>query len=149
MVITEAIPLLQTIFRGRMDIRLCQDTGDAVFINKSLSREDLDTLSVATVLDKPETVSQRLVIQLKSFLTDWFLDTTYGVPYLQEILGRKGVRKGYIDNIIRGEIMKESGVREITYFNSTLSSKRVYELSFRVKTSDNSISEIIKLDKLL
>lgn len=123
-----------------------QDTGDAVFINSPITTLNSSEI---TVESKKDTVAQRLVIQLKSFLGDWFLDTSYGIPYLQEILGRKGVRKSYIDGIMRREILKESGVKGIIDFESTLSPSRVYSLVFRVKVSDNTVSDIIKIDKVI
>lgn len=129
-----------------MDIRLDKETGDAIFINKPLTLSDRETLNKAVVRDMPDTVAQRLAIRLRTFLSEWFMDTEYGTPYFQEILGKKNLRKSYIDSIMRSEIMKESGVKEIGDFYSDLSPSRVYSLNFKVRCVDGSVSDVIRID---
>lgn len=91
------------------------------------------------------TVAQRLRIRLLTFLSEWFLDTTYGIPYYEQILGRK-TSKSVVDRIFQTEILKEQGVLEILEFSSTLGSSRQYSMSFRVRTDKNQDTDIIAIN---
>jgi hypothetical protein len=115
-----------------MDIKLDSD-GDAVFINGAL------TLAGITYYAQ-DVVAQRLTIHLRTWLGEWFMDTTYGVPYLQRILV-KNVSKTTVDNILREEILKEVGVLEIQEFTSTFDAgTRSYACNFTVLTREGSAS---------
>ena len=90
-----------------------------------------------------ETVAQRLFIRLRTFLGEWFLNTAYGVPYFTEVLGKK-TSKSAVDLIMQQQILAEVGVKEITYFNSTLINRQ-YSLNFRVKVVDGSTTDTISI----
>lgn len=116
-----------------MDIKVDKDTGDAVFINGPL------TLAGITHYAQ-DVVAQRLSIRLKTWLGGWFFDTTYGVPYIQQIL-KKNVSKVTVDNILREEILKEPGVLEIQKFTSNFdAATRQYDCSFTILTREGSAS---------
>lgn len=91
------------------------------------------------------TVAQRLRIRLLTFLSEWFLDTQYGIPYYEQILGRK-TSKSVVDRIFQTEILKEQGVLEILEFSSTLGSSRQYSMSFRVRTDKNQDTDVITIN---
>ena len=118
-----------------MDLKL-DSSGDCVFIN--------GPLTVAGVTNKArDVVAQRLSIRLKTWLGEWFLDTTYGIPYLTRILV-KGVSKTTVDNILREEILKEPGVLEIQKFTSSFDpGTRLYNCDFIVLTREGSASVVI------
>lgn len=80
-----------------------------------------------------ETVAQRLFIMLRTFQGEWFLNTQHGVPYWQSILGKK-TSKAAVDLILQQKILAENGVKELTYFKSTLVNRK-YELTFKVKVT--------------
>jgi len=79
-----------------------------------------------------QTVAQRLKIRLLTFQEEWFLDTTYGVPWFQRLLGKKQTSKSAIDLIFQQKILEEDGVKEITSFESTFTNRQ-YSLIFKVK----------------
>ena len=112
--------------------------GDVTFYNYPLTREQMTCGLKASV-------SQRLVTRLKTFKGEWFMDNTYGFPYFQEVLGKK-ISKEDVDNIYRREILKERGVKNLTYFKSTLSKDRVYKLEFRISVGDGVFSDVIGLE---
>lgn len=112
--------------------------GDVIFYNYPLTKEQM-------TCGLKSSVSQRLVTRLKTFKGEWFMDNTYGFPYFQEVLGKK-INKEDVDNIYRREILKERGVKNLTYFKSTLSKDRVYKLEFRISVGDGVFSDVIGLE---
>lgn len=119
-----------------MDIRLTD--GDAVFINGPL------TLAGITQ-SAQDVVAQRLTIRLKTFFSEWFINTAYGVPYYEQIL-KKNVSKTTVDNIFREQILAESGVLEIQSFTSTFDAyTRLYSCSFTVLTREGSASVTVSV----
>lgn len=110
--------------------------GDMVFINGSTPITD----------EFVDAVAQRVFILLRTFESEWYLNDTTGVPYLTRILGQK-VEKSTVDRILQQKILEQSGVADILEFNSTLSGKRVYEVSMRIRTTGgDSFRETLVLE---
>lgn len=114
-----------------MDI-LLDENGDISFVNGE-----------TPVTRGIEVVAQRLSIRLHTFQGEYIFNTLYGVPWFQQILGRK-VRKQQIDNIMQQQILLEEGVLEIVEFNSTYT-RGVYTLVFRVKIDETAITDAIEI----
>ena len=95
-----------------------------------------------TTQSRVDVVAQRLLIRLRNFEGEWFLDTSYGVPYWS-ILGHK-IKKSAVDLIFQREILAENGVKELTFFESTFENRK-YTLSFRVKVTTGDETETITL----
>lgn len=96
-----------------------------------------------TTQSRVDIVAQRLRIRLLTFREEWFLDTGYGIPYFQRILGHK-IKKSAVDLIFQREILAENGVKELTFFESTFENRK-YTLSFRVKVTTGDETETITL----
>lgn len=112
-----------------MDIAL--NGYDAKFVNGP----DISSMVVKLPAD---VVAQRLTIRLRTFFSEWFINTDYGVPYFERIL-RKGVNKTTVDNILREQILDEVGVLEIVSFDSTFNAgARTYSCSFQVRTASGT-----------
>ena len=109
--------------------------GDLTFKNGPLT-------SAYTTQSRVDVVAQRLHIRLLTWREEWFLDTSYGVPYWS-ILGRK-IKKSAVDLIFQREILAENGVKELTFFESTFENRK-YTLSFRVKVTTGDETETITL----
>lgn len=91
------------------------------------------------------TVAQRLKIKLMTFKNEWFLDTSIGMPYFQQIL-KRGVSKTTIDVIFQEAILSEPDVLEIIEFNSIIDTiERSYQLSFKVRTNQNQITNYVDI----
>jgi len=116
-----------------MDLLLDPVSHDCVFINGA----------TPVTLERTEVVAQRLKIKLLTFRGEWFLDLGYGIPYFSRILGHKN-KKGVVDQIFQTAILEERGVREITFFESTLVN-RVYSINFRVKVTSGDETETITI----
>lgn len=119
-----------------MDLLMDYNSKDLVFHNGPLTKE-------YTTQPFVDTVKQRLFILLHTFMEEWFLDTTYGIPYWQSILGKK-TTKSAVDLIFQQKILAENGVKEITEFSSTFVN-RVYSLSFRVKVATGEVTDLITI----
>lgn len=119
-----------------MDLLLNPDTNDLVFINGKCPVTQLLT----------EIVAQRLKVTLYTFLGEWFLDTTVGVPYFQQIFGKIRT-KATIDLIFQRIIASDPDVIEILSFDSSLTPEtRGYAMTFQVRVTDNTESLPITIE---
>lgn len=119
-----------------MDLKLDFNTGDLIFHNGPLTPK-------YTTQPFVETVAQRLFILLRTFEEEWFLDLTHGIPYFQSILGKK-TTKSAVDTLLQQEVLAENGVKEITYFNSTLVNRQ-YSAQFRVRVKTGEETDTITI----
>ena len=62
------------------------------------------------LIDNAERVAQQIKVKLLTLLGEWFLDTTWGVPYLQYIL-IKQPNKSLIYQILREQILSVDDVK--------------------------------------
>jgi len=115
-----------------LDIRLTED-GDIDFVNG----DTVVTTSYA------ESVQQRIIVRLRTFLGEWFLDLNYGVPYFQTILS-KGTSKQTIDMILQQTILETEGVLNITTFSSEINpNTRDYKMTFVAKLDNGETIQVI------
>lgn len=84
------------------DIALSVGTHDLVIIDGDIA-----------LIDNAERVAQAIRIKLRSFLKEWFLDTTYGLPYWDEIL-IKNPSLTNIRSIFRTQILAVDDVNSVT-----------------------------------
>lgn len=96
-------------------------------------------LEIDTTQPLTETVGQRLKIRLLTFLGEWFMDTTYGVPWWQRLLGVKQTSKAAADLIFQQQILLEPGVKEIVSFESTFINRK-YSLTFKVRVVTGEVT---------
>ncbi|WP_018445508.1 hypothetical protein [Rhizobium gallicum] len=71
--------------------------------------------NLSTVSDA-EAVGQHVRQRLSTFTSEWFLDTTAGVPWLDQILG-KAYDPALAESVVKAEILNTDGVTEITSFS--------------------------------
>lgn len=76
-------------------------TGDLLLQNNDLM-----------IIDNAERVAQQILITLRFWLGEWFLDTTQGVPYLEYIL-IKNPNENHIRQILSEAILSVEGVRAV------------------------------------
>ena len=96
---------------------------------------DLDTGSLdLNLVDQAAQVRQQLLIKLKLWRGEWFLDTEFGTPYLQQILGKQLTLSGVIA-ALRKSILEVEGVRQITSLSYSFSnSTRKLSIDFTADT---------------
>lgn len=86
-------------------------------------------------IDNAERVAQQIKIQLLTFLGEWFLDVTHGVPYLEYIL-LKNPNFTLIREIFREQILEVTDVKSITELELEFDSKtRIMTLSYEADTT--------------
>lgn len=123
-----------------MDFKLDPTSWDIIWHNGPLLVED-------TTQPLTETVGQRLKIRLLTFYSEWFINTVYGVPYFERLLGQKQTSKAAADLIFQSQILAEAGVKEIVSFDSTFVNRR-YSLVFKVKVVTGAITAPIVIQPL-
>lgn len=116
-----------------MDFKLSSDSGDIIWVNGPLQKEDTTQTPV-------EITGQRLLILLRTWLGEWFISTAYGVPWSQRVIAKKNISKAGVDTLLQQIVLTDAGVREIVSWNSTLSSARKYTLVFSIKVVDGTVS---------
>jgi hypothetical protein len=96
---------------------------------------DLDTSSLdLKLVDAAEQVRQQLLIKLKLWRGEWFLDTDFGTPYLQSILGKQLTLSGAVA-ALRKSILEVEGVRQIVALTYNFSREtRTLQVEFEVDT---------------
>ena len=109
-----------------MDIKFDQETYDIALFVDGEGVVDLD------ITNSPaEELQQRLFLRLKAYKKDLFWNEGYGIDYLNTVFGRNRP-KSTVDIIIRNEILKESMVESISYFESDIENYS-YSCKFTVK----------------
>lgn len=122
-----------------MDLKL-NSQNDIIWVNGPLQKED-------TTQSQVEVTGQRLKILLQSWLGEWFLDTTYGIPYSQRIIAIKQTSKASTDLILQQKVLSDAGVKEIISWNSTFVNRK-YSLVFQIRVIDGTISSPIVVNPI-
>lgn len=65
------------------------------------------------MVDQARRVAQQIKVTLLAFLGEWFLDTTFGVPYLEQILV-KNPKWSTVNALLRARIIAVPGVQRVT-----------------------------------
>lgn len=92
-------------------------------------------------IDNAERVAQQIKIQLLTFLGEWFLDITHGVPYLEYVLV-KNPNFTLVRELFREQILKVDGVSSLVSIDlSYTPSTRKVTLSYEVETEYGLITK--------
>ena len=89
-----------------------------------------NTFELATGIDY---IDQKLAIVLRSFLGDWFLDLSAGIPYFEDIF-KKQYDPARIESVLKAAILAVLGVNRITAFDLNLVNPRELVVTFTVST---------------
>lgn len=117
------------------DIKLDKVTYDLEITNRDINL--FDTIEDLTV--------QQVKINLLNFRGEWFRDVTVGIPYLQEILGRRG-SKGAADTLIKNTILGTDNITSITSYNSSITTERGLQVVFSATTNSGEILQNILVE---
>ena len=91
------------------DIAMNTASGDLVVKNGDL-----------LIIDNAERIAQQILITLREWSGEWFLNTADGIPYLEYILV-KNPNEDHIRQILSEAILDVDGVQSITSMDLTFS----------------------------
>jgi hypothetical protein len=94
---------------------------------------EIDDNGLIIVLEDLDALRQKLEQRLYLFYRAWFLNTTRGVKYIEEIM-RKGVSEGLAASILNNEVLKESEVTRIDNVTTSLSADRKFSYEATLQT---------------
>jgi hypothetical protein len=97
-------------------------------------------------INDADKCAQQIKMNLLTFLGEWFLDVTFGVPYLEEILV-KNPRMASVETIIRKHISSVPDVIRIDSLSINWDRKTRYLfVEFSCTTNLGPIKESVKLE---
>lgn len=117
-----------------IDLKLSADHWDLVV--------DID---LSLVVDQPEVV-QHIRQRLQTFLAEWFLDLSVGVPWFQQILG-KVQYLSTVTTILKAVVVESPGVKEVTSFTvGEADAERTVRVDFTcILYSGESLNETVEI----
>lgn len=91
------------------------------------------------LIDGVDAVAQDLLLRLRFFKGEWFLDTRLGMPYFQKLLGVKP-NASVVKNIFRTAIQNTPGVLTINDLSVDYNGQtRAVRVGFRVQAEDGEL----------
>lgn len=116
------------------DLRLNLDPASPGYGDLLVENGDL------VIVDGKEAVLQHILQRLRTFLEEWFMDLTVGVPYLQEIFV-KNPELSKIEALLINEILGTKGVSDLLEFSADPdTSNRQLVISFKAQTLEGIIT---------
>lgn len=89
--------------------------------------------------------AQQIKVALLTFLGEWFLDTSVGVPYFEQVL-LKQVDKVKIENVFRQKIAAVKGVKRVLKLNTQIDRKeRLLLVEFEVETVEGLVKDSVAI----
>ncbi|AXL21873.1 hypothetical protein [Megasphaera stantonii] len=116
------------------DIAMNVNTGDLVIQNGDL-----------VLIDHAERVAQQILITLREWLGEWFLDTRDGVPYLEYILV-KNPNENHIRQILMEKISSVEGVSSVKSMTLAMNN---FSRTLAVEYEAETIYGLVKRKELL
>lgn len=134
-------PLPYGTSQGSYDLALNRLDHDMVF--HTTATPNKFTLWPINGADK---VAQQIKINLLTFFGEWFLDQTWGVPYLEEIL-IKNPRMPSVETILREHINSVPHVTRLVSFGLSWDRmRRILSVTFEATTDFGPIKDTVKLE---
>lgn len=111
---------------------LIDSTGDYAFVDNDF----------VLLEEGPDAVEQRLSINLKLFLGEWFIDTSKGVPYYQDVL-KKNPKAQVLEAVFTDAILATDGMDRLDKLDLTLvDNERKLQVDFAgVDEDGNTITQ--------
>ena len=82
------------------------------------------------VVDGGQEIGQLILMRLRWFLGEWFLDTTQGVPWRQQVLGQTSLTPE-AEQRLQNTILSTPGVQQIAQWQASVDARqRVLRVAF-------------------
>jgi hypothetical protein len=115
------------------DIALDLDGGSPNYLDLKIVDGDL------VLTESTEAIRQHILQRLRSFLGEWFMDNTIGLPYFQQILV-KNPDQSKIDALFINQILGTPGVIQLnTYAFKPDFVNRKLEIAFSAQTTTGTV----------
>lgn len=89
--------------------------------------------------------AQQIKIALLTFLGEWFLDTSIGVPYFEQVL-LKQVDKVKIENVFRQKIAAVKGVTRVLKVDTQIDRRnRLLVVNFEAETAAGVVRDTVSI----
>jgi len=111
-----------------MDIKLSETTGDIEITDNDV-----------TLTSGLDSKRQHLMIRISTFLGEWFLDTSIGVPYFRDIL-IKNPSFAAVSAAFKAVILNTPGIIELVEFNLEFNTNRQLDFDFKCISEDGEIN---------
>ena len=106
---------------------------------------DLDLLGRASFVEGADRIAQQINTTLLAFMGEWFLDTTFGVPYFEDVLVKSPDRSG-IEAIFRARIREVPGVTQVSAMQLQLERQlRVLRVTYQADTTFGRLERVVLL----
>jgi len=120
-----------------IDLALTLDTHDL----------DLSPSGDASWIEAAERIAQQVKVTLLAFLGEWFLDITFGVPYLETIMV-KGPNRSDIESILRARIADVPGVSAVRRLDISIdNAARALAVDFEAATDFGIVARHILMGR--
>jgi len=94
----------------------------------------LDPMGNIKIIEGIESLSENIDQRLQLFKGKYFLDTTAGVPYFEEII-KKPIDPGLAASVLNAEILKEPEVNSLGEVSATLDrDTREFKYSVKIRS---------------
>lgn len=101
----------------------------------------------AVLVDGASRVRQQIGVTLRTWLGEYFLDTGFGVPYLESILV-KSPNRAEIETVLRARINDVPGVSQVTAMSVDIDRQaRSVSVNFTASTGEGLVSDVIILSE--
>ncbi|CAB3911913.1 hypothetical protein LMG3410_04878 [Achromobacter aegrifaciens] len=105
----------------------------------------LDLLGRARLIGGADRVGQQVKVTLLAFLGEWFLDTTFGVPYFEEILV-KNPDRSTIEAVLRARILDVPGVTRVGRLDLDVDrTARTLRVAFEAESAEGRAKDVVTL----
>ncbi|MGB3433564.1 hypothetical protein [Achromobacter sp.] len=105
----------------------------------------LDLLGRTRMIGGADRVRQQVKVTLLAFLGEWFLDTTFGVPYFEEVLVKNPDRSA-IEAVLQSRILDVPGVTRVGRLALDVErTLRALRVSFEAETSEGLASDVVTI----
>lgn len=105
----------------------------------------LDLMGATRLIGGAQRVRQQVEITLRAFFGEWFLDTSFGVPYLEEIL-TKSPDRASIEAVLRSRIVDVPGVTAVRRLDLEMDrTARALRVTFEAETAEGLAGGFVTL----
>jgi len=105
----------------------------------------LDLLGRTALVGGARRVRQQVKVTLMTFLGEWFLDTSFGVPYFEQILLKTPDRTS-IEVVLRARILAVPGVVRVRRLDLQVDAvQRALRVNFEAETAAALVADSVVL----